>query len=140
VKYWIQGHGYQDEFRVIPMGDGTEVILGYPWMKKMNPRIDWQRKRVQLPRARTCGEKKSCEGNSPPRPGALMQLTPEAFSGRGETSNKPYQEPTAMDSEIHIPEFEYVIPQEEYEERKAEVRQKLPRYLWQYEEVFCPRV
>jgi hypothetical protein len=140
VRYWIQGQGYQDEFRIIPMGDGTQVILGYPWMKKMNPRIDWQRKRVQLPRAQTSGEKKGCEGNSPPQQGALIQLTPEAFSGRGETSNNTYQKPTAMESEKHVPEFEYVIPQKEYEERKAEVRRKLPRYLWQYEEVFCPRV
>ena len=139
MRYWIQGQHQYDEFRIIPMGDDTELILGYPWMKRVNPKVDWDRKRVRIPRAQQSGEKKNKEGNSPPQQGTMMQSTQETFSGRGETSKKRYPESIAKDSETDIPEFEYIIPKEEYEERKAEVRKRLPKYLWKFEEVFCPR-
>jgi Retroviral aspartyl protease len=139
VSYRIQGQEYTDEFRIIPMGDGTEIILGYPWMKRMNPEINWQQKTVKLPRAQNSREKKKHEGNSLPRPGALMQLTPETFCRQGDVSNETYQESTDERNERHIPEFEYVVPREEYEARQEEVRKNLPKYLWKYEEVFCPQ-
>jgi predicted aspartyl protease len=141
IKYRVNDKNYQEEFTIIEMGQDCEVILGYPWLKKHNPKIDWQKKTVQIKKVQTSDEKKN-EGNSHTQCGALIKPTENAVTGEhGRKDNKPTQSDTPEKSqhEEESDEFTYVVPQEEYKKRLAETRLIVPTHYWEYEEVFCPR-
>jgi Retroviral aspartyl protease len=140
LKYRISKGEFKDEFRVIPMGTGCEVILGIPWLERNNPKINWQKRTVTLKEARIREEKKT-EGNSLAQQGAVMQPTQEAVSGHSDQSkqNQPEGPQRKNNHTTETSKFEYEVPLEEYETRLAEVRKILPEHYQEFEEVFCPR-
>jgi Retrotransposon gag protein/Retroviral aspartyl protease/Zinc knuckle len=141
LRYRIEDREFQDEFKIIPMGTGCEVILGIPWLEKNNPRIDWQKRTILLKGAQLSEGKKRIEGNSLARQGAMMQPSHEAVSGHSDKSQRdqPKGPQRKNDHTRETSEFEYEVPQAEYEKRLEEVRRVLPDHYREFEGVFCPR-
>ena len=48
MKMEIEGYEEWTDFLVTDIGSES-VILGLPWLKKLNPRIDWKRGKLQIP-------------------------------------------------------------------------------------------
>ena len=46
----IQGRIQKESFDVIPLGTEIDIILGMPWLRRTNPRMDWTTGQVTLPR------------------------------------------------------------------------------------------
>jgi dUTP pyrophosphatase len=47
VPVWMEGRMEEIDFEMLPMGEKT-AILGMPWLRDVNPRIDWANMTVQL--------------------------------------------------------------------------------------------
>jgi deoxyuridine 5'-triphosphate nucleotidohydrolase len=47
VPVWIEGQKNGVDFEILPMGEKT-AILGMPWLRNVNPKIDWKRMTIQV--------------------------------------------------------------------------------------------
>jgi hypothetical protein len=48
IKFEFQGRLMKQKFRIIKETSKDLLVLGMPWLRKINPAIDWQKKTVEL--------------------------------------------------------------------------------------------
>lgn len=61
LKVMINGYHHTVVFNIIGLGKTSEpIILGYSWLEKYNPKIDWSTRQVEFP---DTNEHKGSEGN-----------------------------------------------------------------------------
>src|SRR5947207_4688540 len=64
LHYHIANVPQEDTFLVAPIGDHS-IILGMPWLERVNPQIDWPSKMVESPLLSTHEESPASSNESP---------------------------------------------------------------------------
>jgi aspartyl protease len=121
IELDFEGLTQKHEFRVIEQTGTDIMVLGMPWLQKINPNVDWKNRKVTL-------RKKKAKKNK-----RKSKTTPSS-------QNK-------MVREIEDPKniekgrggYQGIKEEEEYQERLKETQAKLPKELKEYAEVFCQR-
>jgi hypothetical protein len=49
IRYTLQGKQFDDDFIVLDLDDKYDVILGMPWLKHHEPKVDWTSKSISFP-------------------------------------------------------------------------------------------
>jgi hypothetical protein len=118
IPFAFQGTKMKQKFRIIKETSTDLLVLGMPWLKKINPAIDWQERTVKL---RNRQKPKKARKSKQKR--KTQQQDDSTQHGRGGYNKSP-----PMDEE-----------EEDYLKRLKETQAKLPEELKDYAEVFCQR-
>src|SRR5204862_4683990 len=90
LRYHIANVPQEDTFLVAPIGDHS-IILGMPWLERVNPQMDWPTKTVQSPLLSTV-DAPSTSCNEPPN-------TTPITTPKSSRSSKPSQYSKSRNSE-----------------------------------------
>ena len=147
MKMEIEGYDEWTDFLVTDIGSES-VILGLPWLKRLNPRIDWKRGKLHIPEeqeevhdAAAAEETLEEEEKSAPikfnanrklrrhwkREGVIEDLGEEVWCAAGYTYSQQIAE--AVNAKKEKKNFEQAVPLEYQDFRKVfseEESERLP--------------
>ena len=122
LKFTIAGVLHKETFLVAPLGN-NQMILGMPWLERVNPDIDWKLRRVSF-------RSPAVEPTETPTSNAVVKSSvPHSHSNHDEShddattesrcsSSVPKSQPHSI-VESHDPCFTDVVPQPESSERES---------------------
>ena len=53
LRFTLNGMEHEEMFLVAPIGR-LQMILGMPWLERVNPVVDWKKRSIKYPSARDC--------------------------------------------------------------------------------------
>jgi hypothetical protein len=118
IPFEFQGTMMKQKFRIVRETSTDLLVLGMPWLKKINPAIDWQERTVKLRNKKA--HKKARKSKQKRQDHQQDEGTQHGRGGYNKTPPKDKDE-------------------EDYQERLRETQAKLPEELREYAEVFCQR-
>jgi len=112
------------------------MVLGMPWLQRINPDIDWQKRTVTLKKRASKVLRRKNETPTLPIGSARKAST--------KTSHEQEARPTGRKrggygGDETPPKKEQILKEEKYQQELKETREKLPEQLKEYAEVFCQR-
>jgi aspartyl protease len=119
IELRFQGTIHRHMFRVIKQTGTDTMVLGMPWLQQTNPDVNWKSRRVTLRKKKAKKSKKRNNPESTAQSKVVREAKEQTEKGRGGYNN--------------------VQEEEKYQEQLVETREKLPKELRDYAEVFCHR-
>ena len=119
IELKFQGMVHRHTFRVIKQTGTDTMVLGMPWLQLINPDVNWKSRRVTLRKKKAKKSKKRNNQESTAQSKVVREVKEQTEEGRGGYNN--------------------VQEEERYQEQLVETREKLPKELRDYAEVFCHR-
>jgi hypothetical protein len=124
------------------------MVLGLPWLQKINPDVDWQQRTVTLKKEASTVKKRGSETPALPEKNAKKASVTTVLSEEDKEKTKASQEMKAntegrkrggYGGDETLPKREQILKEKEYQNRLKETRDKLPEKLKDYADVFCQR-
>ena len=138
IKFRFQGVFFRHKFRVIE-ATGTDIlVLGMPWLQKHNPDIDWQKREVTLKRKASKANKATQQRNEIPI--EPRRIAKKLHSGINQGMKPTEGRRGGYDTTgVRKDKVEEGSKEEDYRRRLQETKDKLPKELKEYAEVFCQK-
>ena len=119
IELKFQGMIHRHTFRVIEQTGTDMMVLGMPWLQRINPNVNWKNRQVTLRKKKAKKNKKKNKKESKFTEQTCQGNESQEYENRGGYNN--------------------VQEEKEYQDRLDETRNKLPKELRDYAEVFCQR-
>ena len=133
IEFRYQGQRIRQKFQVVKETDNDLMVLGLPWLQRLNPDIDWQKRTVTLKKASTTPRR----NNETP----ALKKAEEAKEKPSQDNTKPtgFGKRGGYGGDQVIRTKEQKAKEEKYQKELKETRDKLPEELKEYAEVFCQK-
>jgi hypothetical protein len=118
IEFKIGTKRHSQVFQVLEKTGRNRIVLGMPWLRRYNPEIDWTKRRLRIGRVE-----------------ALEAITEEVEAEKGPAvqGKRPQNESEMID------DTDEVVEEQEYQERLADARERVPEQYHRYLEVFAKR-
>jgi hypothetical protein len=131
VKFRFQGKFQRQKFRIIKETGTDLLVLGMPWLQKINPEVDWQKRTVTLRKPASKEPRRKIETPAVQRKivkklntGINQEIKPTEGRRGGYGGDQACKEKSK---------------ETDYQQRLADTRDKLPDEIKDYAEVFCQK-
>jgi hypothetical protein len=133
IEFRYQGQRIRQRFRVVEETDDDLMVLGLPWLQRLNPDIDWKKRIVTLRKAskdprRTIETPALEEAKEASKKPSHDKKKPTGFGKRGGYGGDQFKKTKEQAEE-----------EARYQKELTEVRDKLPQELKEYADVFCKK-
>ena len=139
----IDGKVQVQKFRLLKETGNDILVLGLPWLKKCNPRIDWTKEEIKIGKVKV--EKRRKEGvREPP---VQRQAKPEIKQSHTEKKGKQplketigredFQDPRNNTESPHGTDSQTIPTPVQKSDYHQEVKSRLPKKLNEFADVFC---